>query len=182
MLQSERRVTFRGSFCWESIWGQNSPLPSMVAEKWPCLKGHSLGEEWGIMRPYCGRKANSFSKTDWPGFYFLSHCFISTSLSVSLILYFSFWQVNQAAVAKSSIVHGTLAIFRRIALHESSLATLVPFCPGCRLPRGLQLLVTMNTSLWFCSQNVTVTDLQVACCYRCWHRFPTIMLPVLIFS
>lgn len=35
--------------------------------------------------------------------------------------------------------------------------------------------------LWFCSQNVTVTSLQVASCYRCWHRLSTIMLPVLIF-
>jgi len=44
-----------------------------------------------------------------------------------------------------------------------------------------QLLVTMNTSLRFCSQNVTVTSLQVASYWRGWHRFSTALLLVLIF-
>lgn len=43
-----------------------------------------------------------------------------------------------------------------------------------------QLLVTMNTSLRFCSQNVTVTSLQVASYSTGWHRFSTIMLLVLM--
>ena len=44
-----------------------------------------------------------------------------------------------------------------------------------------QLLVTMNTSSWFCSQNVTVTSLQVASYWRGWHRFSAVLLLVLIF-
>lgn len=63
-------------------------------------------------------KANYLLKTDCWGFFFLNHCFISTSLSVSPILYFSVWQVNQEAVAKSSIVRGTIATLRCTARHE----------------------------------------------------------------
>lgn len=113
-------------------------------------------------------------------FFFLNHCFLGPSPSISPILNFSFWQVNQEAVARSSIVRATLATLRRTARRASSLATLVTFCPGCRT-RDPQLPVTVNASLWFCFQNVTVTSLQVASCYRCWHRFSIIMLPYWFF-
>lgn len=69
------------------------------------------------MRPHCGRESKSLVQHRLFGFLFLNHCFISTSLSVSLILYFSVWQVNQEAVAKSSIVHGTMAALRCTARH-----------------------------------------------------------------
>lgn len=70
------------------------------------------------------------------GFVFLNHCFISVSFFVSLILYFSFWKVNQKAVAKSSTVCRALAALRYTAMHEGSLATPVTFCPGCRIPES----------------------------------------------
>lgn len=120
------------------------------------------------------------SETDCSGSLPLNRWFISTSLCVSLILFFSFWQVNQEAVVKSSIVSGAPATLGCAAPHEGSLATLVTFHPGCRI-LARQLLVTMYASLWFCSQNVTVTSLQVAPCYRNWRRFSTTLLPGLIF-
>lgn len=125
-------------------------------------------------------EADHLSKMDCLEFFFLNHCFLGPSPSISPILNFSFWQVNQEAVARSSIVRATLATLRRTARHASSLATLVTFCPGCRT-RDPQLPVTVNASLWFCFQNVTVTSLQVASCYRCWHRFSIIMLPYWFF-
>lgn len=131
------------------------------------------------MSLYCG-KENRLLICDYLRIFLFNHCFIS--YSVSLILYFSFWQVDQEAVAKSSIVCGTLATLGSMAMRESSLATLVTFLPRLQQPEVPQLLVTMYASLWFHSQNVTVTSLQVASCYRCWHRFSNIMQPVLIFS
>lgn len=136
------------------------------------------------MRLHCGRKANSLSKTNWLGFYFLSHCFISTSLSVSLILHFSFWQVHQDAVAKSSVVHGTLATFRHMAVHESSLAALVIFCPGghlpqphsCWLPWSPPFRFVLRMSQWpACRWHPAIdagTDFQPLCCLY-WF-FPSI--------
>lgn len=65
-------------------------------------------------------------------FFLSNHCFIiSGVLSVSLILYFSFWQVDWEGVAKSAIVCGRLATLGSMAMRESSLATMVTFYPGC---------------------------------------------------
>lgn len=93
-------------------------------------------------------KANYLPKTDCWGFFFLNHCFISTSLSVSPILYFSVWQVNQEAVAKSSIVRGTIATLRCTARHEL-FSDPGHFLPRWWYPRVLQLPVTMNASFGF---------------------------------
>ena len=133
----QRRETSRDDFCWGEYLRPEFSLTSRSGRRAPILRKDGLwllprGRSWGIMRLHCGRKANSLSKTDCLGLFFLRHCFISTSLSVSLILYF--WQANQEAVAESSIVRGALATLRCIASYESSLAKLVAFCPGCHLP------------------------------------------------
>jgi hypothetical protein len=61
--------------------------------------------------------------------FLLNHCFISTSL----ILHFSFWQVNQEAAAKLSIICGILGMLGVVAMREGSLATVVSFYSGCRI-------------------------------------------------
>lgn len=115
-------------------------------------------------------KANYLSKTDCLGYFFLNHCFISTSLSVSLILYFSFWQVNQEAVAKSSIVHGTRATLRCTAVRRTPWQHWL-VSTQVSIPQRFAATGYRECLLGFCSQNVTVTSLQVACCYRCRPGF-----------
>ena len=137
-------------------------------------------------------KAHYSSKTDWLGVFFLNHCFISTSLSVSLILYFSFWQVNQEAVAKSSIVRGTLATHRHTAVPESCLVTRAPFCPGCHIPESCSCWLpwtlpcgfVLRMSQWpACRWHPTIeagTDFQPLCCLY-WF-FPYLLPRIVVGS
>lgn len=87
--------------------------------------------QWGSLGTrslYWGKK-NRLLICAYLRLFLFNHGFISCS--GSLILYFSFWQVDQEAVAKSFIVCGILATLGSMAMRESSLATLVTFYPGC---------------------------------------------------
>lgn len=85
--------------------------------------------EFGNKESVLWEKKNRLLICDYLRLFLFNHGFISCS--VSLLLYFSFWQVDQEAVAKSFIVCGILATLGSMAMRESSLATLVTFYPGC---------------------------------------------------
>lgn len=121
-----------------SVWDQDCSLPfdkgrrDTIHVPFLTAAGFGLccnGGAWEQGVCTVGKKKNRLLICDYLRLSLFNHGFISCS--VSLLLYFSFWQVDQEAVAKSFIVCGILATLGSMAMRESSLATLVTFYPGC---------------------------------------------------